>query len=556
MADPSNDSTDLSDDSTGLSDDSKDDILYKRSKEFIKSLREEASSAKSCVTQYTFQSLVVSGAALSFIVSNYKNNVSSLKDIGTIENSGDLKYIIGSINDISSVSTIAAIPMILILVVMMRIAMYKYEIANRAYGYELYLKTISSLSLERDKKKQKFLDKDIKYWKFVVEHEDWEKTYFVWKILYPSLFRQFYHINFYNKIINFLDINAYTVKEEKLKLLDTKPIGFDISEPIDKKTSTWFLSGRDFNPELQNFTRKENDADFYAGGYLTKMLDVISVMQVFLALPLVFSFWNLAKNILSKYNNGELFVQYIVVLLITLIAYFFIPHQISIIQEKRADKNQNQSHNKKSICKYLRKIYGSCKFMNFRSFWKHCKSLFELCKSFSFKYYKSLFDHKFLRLTTSVINIACILAVLSYAKLFNYVDKSNYAINFKINDFIAWKSASYNINDLTLLTIASIGIATVSYISYIMTARILRRQRILETGFNSIRTSSILWSIVFKIHYDSWQGAQCKIQENPKLSLFDFEELYKFHVFKKTDDVIKEMSETTILNSKSRSTSP
>jgi hypothetical protein len=451
---------------SNTTNDNRDDILYIRSKEFIDSLRKEASDAKSCVTQYTFQSLVISGAALSFIVSSSKD-------------------------DPRSISTIAAIPMILILMVMMRIAVYKYEIANRAYGYELHLKTISNLFWKKDAVISTPFEKDVKYWKFVVENEDWERNYFVWRIVYPTLFGFYYHINFHDKIINFLDIKAYELRETTLASIksaheENNRQSETTSMTGKKISSIWLLSRRKLDTK-----NEKNKADFHAGGYLAKMLNVILAMQFFLAIPLFFSYWNLTKEILNKAKSLQMHEEFwpnsfpkdisefnpvfFVCLVCVIIIILFLAHHLiaSTIIEKIEKKGSDF----------------------------------------------------YLQSTILPISITIFFLVLIL-----------FIVQVSIHSSLGWKIS-------VLLFVASIGIVLFTYFCFIMTLRILRRNEILETGFNSIRSSSLLWSIVFEIHYKSWHKAQKDINDPIKISkaiLFDFEERYKFHVFEETERVIKE----------------
>jgi hypothetical protein len=404
-------------------DKSKDNILYTRSREFIDLLRKEASDAKSCVTQYSFQSLTISGLALSFIVSSSKD-------------------------DPRSIATIAAIPMILILMVMMRIAVYKYEIANRAYGYELYLKTMLNISEDIDNSKKPILKdcvlkEDVKHWKFIVEREDWERTYLVWKVVYPTLFSFYYHINFYDKVANFIDTEAYNLRRSHLDLIKKK-----------EKRSTWLLGGRKFDIKTGRFVpQHKKPADFHAGGYLTKILDVILTMQLFLAMPLFFSFSNLVKELLKNLNASKKNSM-----------YNFI-HDYSIAKGITID---NYS------------IIGGITIIFF------IITILCFIAVASVSYFR---DTK-LKIESLIMNCINLMKKVIKIKLLIFIMCSSIVVGLFIIQFHQslpdeWKMIISLIN-------ATTGIIFTILFSCIMTVRIKRREKILETGINSIRSSSLI----------------------------------------------------------------
>jgi hypothetical protein len=378
---------------------------------------------------------------------------------------------------------------------------------------------MSNIFWEVDSSKSQYFKEDIKYWKFVVEREDWERTYFVWKVVYPTLFAFYYHINFHNKIMNFLDIKAYKLKESTLESIKSY---YDDSSQVTqifpklasiigtKKSSIWLLSGRKLDIQEQKFINESGEADFRAGGYLTKMLDVILIMQFFLAIPLVFSFWNLLKDMLNESGETKVpipgdisfpsfldpkifftihysgFLIFSILLGALLLFIFYLLHKGAMKIETPNIQTPNIQTPNKGVGYYL------------------------------------------LRMRAAIIIVSSLLIILGFAKISNHI---NYI--------------SPEWNNLVLLVVASIGIATTLYISYIMMVRILRRKEILESGFNSIRSSSLLWSIVFKVHYESWDKAQNDIKNDIKTSqalLFDFEERYKIYVFQEMKEVTKNFS--------------
>jgi hypothetical protein len=410
----------------------KDDILYIRSKAFIDLLRKEASDAKSCVTQYSFQSLALSGASIGFILNASKE---------------------------SPLVMMAVIPMILILIIVMRIAVYKYELANRAYGYELHLQTITGF-YESDDSIQSIFSDDIKAWKFIIENEHWERTYFVWKIIHPALFSFYYHVDYYNNpfdLLNPNDLNLKAVYKNKLK------------NKLD--SNRWFLNGRDFDEDNECFKYKENEPDYHAGGYLSNILNVMKVMQYFLLAPLLLNVIVLTIKLYScvnKYQFEDLIRLTISCIGFLIIALFF----------------------------WIRIIKNESKF------------------------------NKFLKLLT------VIMCILLGASLFYTIisSASNYISHI---DYINTEKEQLK-NSINFATIL-IGFVFIFGLRMIMGIRVTRRERILDKGLNSVRSASLIWSVVFRLHYMAWNNAQKEVKiksiGSTNITAFSFEQEYQKQIF-------------------------
>jgi hypothetical protein len=80
---------------------------HKSYQKLTKQLREEASEAKTCFTQHTFQSLVFSSAVLSFIFNSIRDN---------------------------PIVSLAVLPVTILLIIMAWTGIYKYTSASRSYG--------------------------------------------------------------------------------------------------------------------------------------------------------------------------------------------------------------------------------------------------------------------------------------------------------------------------------------------------------------------------------------------------------------------------------------
>jgi hypothetical protein len=211
------------------------DTFYSRQKVFIDALRKEASDAKACVTQYSFQCLAISGAALGFILNSSKDN---------------------------QLASLASIPIILLLMIMARIAIYKYEIANRAYGYELYIKSTATLA-DND---EILFKEEVTPWRFTVYNEHWEQTFHVWRHISPMLFKKFYQVNYYESPFSLLNPNGYKPKF---------------------KNKPWILVPKRIDTSAGN--RKENSEEtmYFPGSYLNNILMMLILMQSLLITPLI-----------------------------------------------------------------------------------------------------------------------------------------------------------------------------------------------------------------------------------------------------------------------------
>jgi hypothetical protein len=112
--------------------------LIKSQKDIIKDIRAEANTAKSCVTQYSFQTLVISGALLSVTVAFLKIQNPSA---APVPSSFTLITVL-----------LINIPAIFILRTVCRIAMHKYTVANRCYGYQMSLERATGIFMSMEKK--------------------------------------------------------------------------------------------------------------------------------------------------------------------------------------------------------------------------------------------------------------------------------------------------------------------------------------------------------------------------------------------------------------------
>lgn len=132
--------------------------------EIIKRLREEAGHAKNCFTQYTFQSLVFSSAAIGLILSHTKDK---------------------------PINALSVLPITVLLVIMSWIGIYKYATANRAYGLQQFIEKqyiFSESRIDSEEENEAF-----SAFKLIVLNDHWEHIFRVIKIVEPTIFNKIYN---------------------------------------------------------------------------------------------------------------------------------------------------------------------------------------------------------------------------------------------------------------------------------------------------------------------------------------------------------------------------
>jgi hypothetical protein len=136
---------------------------------------------------------------------------------------------------------------------MSRIAIYKYEVANRAYGYELCIKKILSLK-ESSRNSSPFIQQILRSCEFVIENEQWELTFLAWRIIASTIFKTIYKSPEKGKgfLGSYFDSEMYKVNE------DIKDFWFSINSQV----------------KVSRF-----GAIYSAGGYLVFIIRMLLAMQ-------------------------------------------------------------------------------------------------------------------------------------------------------------------------------------------------------------------------------------------------------------------------------------
>ena len=212
--------------------------------ELIKQLREEANEVKRCVTTYSFAALTFSSAVFAAIAAA----ADKLEEIW-----------------------LAGIPVIALLMLVCRIAIYKYSTANRNYGYELHLARLDSFSAEVDPALLRAL-----------KRIEWEEALRAWRVVQTAIFRCIYKVpeNMKWKFLRFVDWRLYKLKpkweseaENYKKVIEEA----SIDNPSCEHAYPWFM------PNLLAWDKKEKYSSYHAGTYLQNLITIMVVMQYFLA---------------------------------------------------------------------------------------------------------------------------------------------------------------------------------------------------------------------------------------------------------------------------------
>lgn len=125
----------------------------------IVQLRKEASDVKACFNNFSFQALAFSSTVLAIMFGTLKNYETSV---------------------------LAAIPAIVLLMIVCRIGIFKYSTANRHYGYELHLgRLYRFFEINSNKTKNDILFSKISLF-------SWEEALHSWRVVQTAIFRKIY----------------------------------------------------------------------------------------------------------------------------------------------------------------------------------------------------------------------------------------------------------------------------------------------------------------------------------------------------------------------------
>ena len=265
-----------------------DKQIFENQKLFIDFLREEAIEAKKCITQYSFQCLALSGASIGIIISATTNE--------------------------APFASLSAASIIIILMIMSKITIYKYQVANRAYGYEMYIKSMMNINQENIlSPSNKYSEKDIKSWLFLAKNEHWEKSFLTWKLITLGLLREFYRATqlldgrWYRLIILGLSLVILILLPQFILLTILIPVAC-IAWPL--------VDPFKYAPKEDNFwiSTNKNKKKLFSGTYLEHLLNMLTLMQILSLSPIAVAIIKIQndpskKDIIPKdYGFSDFFI--------------------------------------------------------------------------------------------------------------------------------------------------------------------------------------------------------------------------------------------------------
>jgi hypothetical protein len=289
--------------------------LVESQRKLIKEIRGEAIAAKTCVTQYSFQTLIISGAIFSATVAylqksllaNGTNGKSKLAESA----SGTQPYIelVGSsidknklaesatamqsyveLIDSSIVILIISLSTIFILITMCRIALHKYTVANGFYGYQMFIERSANYLFTSTEKLNNndgnvISSEHEEALNLIVIASNWEQILYVFEVLKLKLFESIYNWprrgfkerstkDFFFNLFSFRFIRSYI---NPFLYKQIKPYN---TPETSNNNALWYM--------LRDREISQNKAKYPAGTYLEYILDMLLIMQyLFLTLPFI-----------------------------------------------------------------------------------------------------------------------------------------------------------------------------------------------------------------------------------------------------------------------------
>lgn len=218
----------------------------------IDAIRSEASGAKQCFTQYSFQSLAIASTVLGI----------SLGAMGRVPG-----------------AAYAPLPAIALLMAVSRMSIFKYATANRNCGYELHLARTERLNYA-------FLRGEKPRWRSEMRELAWEEAVRAWRVVQPTLFRAIYRTPEETLVGRWLEENHLGwVNWFRGGLYHLHPSVAACLAPRCGSNSgyPWFLPQR-----LASSVNRQGrpNAVYYAGSYLRTILSVLAFTQLLMLLPL------------------------------------------------------------------------------------------------------------------------------------------------------------------------------------------------------------------------------------------------------------------------------
>lgn len=229
----------------------------------IDHLRHETENVKSCVVTFSFQTITLAGVLLTAIFAT-----------------------MGSF----PIVCLAAFPIVVMLMNVTRIAIFKYQTANRNCGYELHLARVRTIE-----------KKNAQLWKPQWKEIHWEEALRAWRIVQVALFRKIYVTPETTKLGRFLIRTHFSI------LKDFWPGFYHYTRETREMIKNYHITKNKsplgaypwFSPtELTRINNESENrsfkyAKYHAGQYLHTTLNLIFFMQILMSIPLLITIFRL-----------------------------------------------------------------------------------------------------------------------------------------------------------------------------------------------------------------------------------------------------------------------
>lgn len=198
----------------------------------LSELRKEADGVKQCFTQFSFQALIFSSAALGVII-----------QVGH--------------NDTSRGVNFAALLVVVLILAVARIGTYKYATANRIYGFQLFIERLSHMSPDvRTRLTEARLD------------IGWEEAMRAWRIVQASVFEVLYETKRvgWRKILD---------KARIFRTINTPTPRHDLA--VNDGSAWWSVESLTADTFLSDEKGGNVHVSYHGGSYLSTILNVLYV---------------------------------------------------------------------------------------------------------------------------------------------------------------------------------------------------------------------------------------------------------------------------------------
>ena len=236
-------------------------------------LRKEAYDVKDCFTQFSFKALTISAAFIGLII----------------------KFQLG--NEISSIS---ALSVTILVMHVAKIGNHKYNTANRNLGFVLYMERMDSLFNTKARlENEKYDDLD---------NVPWEEAMRAWRIVQATVFARVY------------TVGPFRPNQRKWKCRKECP-SYNVTNPYCRSEVYWF------EPESLISNSKEQDPQYYPGGYLKAVQTILFSMALVSLFPIFLSIY--------RYFNQDNWLNFYFYILIAIITIIFVIWRMCRLSARR-----------------------------------------------------------------------------------------------------------------------------------------------------------------------------------------------------------------------------